>query len=175
MKRKLILSLILFAFFLLQTAVLPFVSFLWAVPNLLLIFVVSVSFMQGSNEGMIFGFLAGLLVDLTYGRIPGFTMILYMYIGFFNGRYARIYFDEDVKVPLILIAGSDFFYNLVYYIAYFLLRGRIHFWRYLGHVILPEIVCTMIFMLLLYHMLYKINHSMVEVEKRGKQSLWIRD
>ncbi len=175
MKRKLILFLILFLFFLLQTAVLPFIPALWAVPNLLLIFVVSIAFMQGTTEGMTTGFLAGLLVDLTYGRIPGFTMVVYMYLGYWNGRYARIYFDEDVKVPLLLVTVSDFVYSIIYYVAYFLLRGRTNFGGYLVGVILPEIVSTLIFTLILYHLIYRINHSMVEVEKKGKQSLWIRD
>lgn len=175
MKRKVILFLILILFFLLETAVLPFIPALWAKPNLLIIFVVSVSFMQGSSEGLVAGFLAGLLVDLTYGRIPGFTTLIFMYIGYFNGRYARIYFDEDVKVPLLLVTASDFVYSLAYYIAYFLLRGRTNFPGYFGSVIMPEIVSTGIFMLFLYHLLYKLNHSMLEVEKKGKQSLWIKD
>ena len=40
-----------------------------AVPNILLILTVSIGFMQGSGEGIVTGFLAGLLIDLFYGDI----------------------------------------------------------------------------------------------------------
>lgn len=175
MKRKLIFFVILWLFFILQTTVFQMISWLSAAPNLLLILTVSIGFMQGKKEGMMYGFLSGLLIDLSYGNFVGFYAILYLVIGYFCGFFAHIYFDEDIKVPLLLVGGTDFCYNIVIYIAKFLLRGRLDIGGYLMSVIIPEVVSTLIFTLLLYRILYLINHHLVEKEKKGRQSLWIRD
>ena len=60
------------------------------------------------------------------------------------------------------------------YVVGFLLRGRVGFFGYLKGIILPEVVCTLLFTIVLYRLFYKINYSMVEKEKKGRQSLWIK-
>ena len=174
MKRKLIIVLIAWILFLLQTTVFGRMEFLAAKPNLLLILTVAIGFMQGKSEGLLTGFLCGILIDLFYGDMLGFYALLYMLAGYFSGRFAQIYFDEDVKIPLILTVVTDLILNSVVYVAGFLLRGRIGFFGYLRGIILPEIVCTALFTIFLYRLFYKINHSLVEKEKKGQQSLWIK-
>lgn len=161
--------------FILQTSVFPMLDFLAAVPDLMLILTVAIGFMQGRIEGIVTGFLCGLLTDLFYGDIFGFQALLYMMTGYFCGRFSQIYFDEDVKMPLLLAAVCDVSKNLIIYFSRFLLRGRILFTGYLKSIILPEAVCTILFTLFLYRLFYSINHSMVEKEKKGSQTLWIRD
>ena len=175
MKRKLIIVLMLWVSFILQTSVFSMLDFLAVTPNLLLILTVSVGFMQGKTEGLLAGFIAGLMIDLFYGDVFGFYALLYMLCGYFSGRFSQIYFDEDVKIPLILVAVSDVFLGLAVYFARFLLRGRLGLFGYLTGIILPEMVCTVLFTIVLYRLFYKINHSLVEKEKKGRQSLWIRD
>ncbi len=175
MKRKIVMFIIMLVFFLLETAVLPMITILSAVPNLLLIFTAAMGFMQGKKEGMMVGFTAGLLIDLSYESVFGVNALIFLCIGYVSGCFADIYFDEDVKIPLLLVTGGDLFLNIIVYIREFLLRGKLNLGGYLMQVIIPEIVSTVIFTLLLYRLLYLINHSMVEKEKKGKRSLWIRD
>lgn len=175
MKRKLIILLILWIFFILQTTVLHMVPALSATPNLLLILTVSIAFMQGQKEGMMTGFIAGLLSDLFYSQVLGLTALIFLLIGYFCGFFAHIYFDDDIKVPLLLVGTTDLTYNLLVYVFRFLLNGHTNFGGYLSSIILPDVISTLIFTLLLYRLLYLINHSLVEKEKKGRQSLWIRD
>ncbi len=58
-----------------------------------------------------------------------------MYIGFVNGKFSRIFYPEDIKLPLALIIVSDISYGLICYILMFLLRGRFHFPYYFTSVI----------------------------------------
>ena len=76
---------------------------------------------------------------------------------------------------LVLVAFTDLIINVCIYVARFLLRGRLDFFKYAGSVILPEVVCTVLFTIFMYRIFYKINHMLVEKEKKGRQSLWIRD
>ncbi len=175
MKRKIVIFLIMWILFLLETAVLPMLPFLSAVPNLMLILTAAIGFMQGKKEGLMTGFLSGLLVDLVYGSVFGINALMLLLIGYVSGCFADIYFDEDVKIPLVLVTGGEVFINLAVYVSGFLLRSKAPLGSYLLRIFIPEIVSTIIFTLLLYRLLYKINHSLVEKEKKGKQSLWIRD
>ncbi|MDO4619754.1 MAG: rod shape-determining protein MreD [Lachnospiraceae bacterium] len=175
MKRKLIIFLLVWICFILQTTVFSTLTFFTAAPNVLIILTVSIGFMQGRTEGLLTGFLCGLLVDLFYGKIFGFFALVYLLVGYFCGRYSKIYFDEDVKIPLLLTGAGELFLNLMIYIGQFMLRGRTDFGGYLKGVILPETVSTLLAAIILYRLFYKLNHSLVEKEKKGRQSLWIRN
>lgn len=105
MRRKLILAVLILLAFVLQGTVFQTLSIASIVPNLLLILTVSFGFMRGKKEGMFVGFFCGLLIDIFYGSMIGFYALIYMYIGFCNGFLYKIFFDEDVKVPMVLVAG----------------------------------------------------------------------
>lgn len=175
MRRKLVIFILVWFCFILQTTVFGMIDFLAAAPNLMLILTVSIGFMQGRTEGMFVGFACGLLTDLFYGDVFGFYALLYLLAGYFCGRYSHIYFDDDVKIPLLLVAGCDLAMNFTIYLLRFLLRGRTDIPGYLRTVIFPDLVCTLLFTLLLYRLFYRINHFLLEKEKKGKQSLWIRE
>ena len=175
MKRKAVIAVLIWAAFLIQTAVFPMISVFSAVPDLLLILTVSIGFMRGSGEGIMTGFLAGILIDLFYGDLFGFYALLYLLAGYFAGTFSQVYFDEDVKMPLLLTSFCDFALNAAVYAVRFLLRGRTTFGGYLTGVILPEMVSTVLFTVILYRLFFKINHALLEKEKKGRHSLWIRD
>ena len=162
------------ATFLLQSTVFPFFTIASVVPNLLLILTVSFGFMQGRTEGLFVGFFCGLLIDLFYGNLFGFYALVYMYIGFLNGFLCKIYYDEDIKVPMLLVALSDIVYNIVIYGLQFLLRGRLDFPFYLKNIMLPETIYTVVITILFYRIFYSINHSLVKNEMEGQRSLWLR-
>ena len=103
----------------------------------MLILTVSMGLMRGRKVGLWTGFFSGLFVDLFYGSLFGFYALIYMYIGYMNGFFKRIFFPDEVKLPLALIAVSDFFCNLLIYFLLFWFRGRFSFGFYLLHTMLP--------------------------------------
>lgn len=129
MRRKLILAVLILLAFVLQGTVFQTLSIASIVPNLLLILTVSFGFMRGKKEGMFVGFFCGLLIDIFYGSMIGFYALIYMYIGFGNGFLYKIFFDEDVKVPMVLVAGSDIAYGVLVYGLQFMLRGPAGFFQ----------------------------------------------
>ena len=93
-------------------------------PNFMVILTVSFGLMRGKREGMFVGFLGGILSDLFFGSALGFTALLYVIIGYCCGFCYRIFYDDDVKMPVILIAVSDIGYGTAMYLFQFLLRGQ---------------------------------------------------
>ena len=119
-RRVIVTAVILLAAYLLQTAVFPALEIAGVKPNFMLIVTASFGFMRGSREGMLAGFVSGLMIDIQYGDMIGFYALIYLIAGYLNGIFEQIYFDEDIKLPLLLIAGSDLLYGTA---VYFLTAG----------------------------------------------------
>ena len=150
MKRRIVTVLIILIGFLFQCTVFKTLSIGSISPNLMVIITSSFGFMKGKKEGLWVGFFCGLLEDIFYGRLLGMHAVIYMYIGYTNGKFNRLFFPDDIKLPLLLIFLSDLAYGLLYYITLFLMRSRFQIDFYFLHIILPEIVYTLLMTLLLY-------------------------
>ena len=92
-KRILICAVLITVCFLLETTVFQKLAFASIIPNLLIIVTSSFGFMRGQKEGMIIGFFCGLLKDILGGNLLGFYALIYMYIGYLNGFFKRIFFS----------------------------------------------------------------------------------
>lgn len=153
--------------FLLQCTVFRSFSFNGIIPNLMIIVSASYGFMRGRKSGLMIGFFSGLLMDIFFGDILGFYALVYMYIGYLNGIFKKIFFPEDIKLPIALIACSDFLYNLCIYIFLFFLKGRFQFFYYLLNIIVPEIVYTIIVAFIIYPLFLYIECRLELREKEG--------
>lgn len=173
MKSKLVLAFTILLSFLLQCTVLHIFSIGSITPNLLLILCVSMGLMRGKKSGLWVGFFSGLLIDLFYGSLFGFYALIYMYVGYFSGYACRIYYDDDVKVPMFLVAGMDFFYNIAVYALQFLLRGRLAFGTYFTRIIIPEIFYTTFLTLIVYRIFYHINYRFMNITRKESESIWV--
>ncbi len=173
MRRKLITLVLILACFLVQTTVWNLFPLGNVKPNLLLILTVSLGLMRGKHTGLWVGFISGIIIDLFYGTLIGFNALVYMYIGYFNGKFYKVFYDEDVKIPMILVAVSEFVYNFIFYIIQFAFRQRFDFGTYLTHIILPEILLTVLFTLLLYKLFYVINRKLTANELEDSDSPWL--
>lgn len=167
MRRKLSVFAIVVICFLLQSTLFQTLSFASISPNLLIVAVSAFGFMRGRKEGMWIGFFSGLLMDIFFGSIIGFYALIYMYIGYINGFFRKIFFPEDIKLPLILIAASDMACSIMVYLFLFLLRGKFQFNYYLMHIMLLELVYTILVSLIIYFIILKINQKLEVIEKRS--------
>lgn len=167
MIRTITMTLLILITFILQSTVFQSLSIASIAPNLLLILTVSFGFMRGKKEGILVGFFCGILIDIFFGNLLGFYALIYMYIGYLNGFLCKVYYDEDVKVPMILTAISDLAYGFVVYGLQFMLRGRLHVMNYVWHIMLPEMIYTVLITVIIYRPLYRLNHWLTEREWEG--------
>lgn len=164
MRRTITVGLLIFACFLLQSSVFTRLDLGGITPNLLIVLTASFGFMRGEKEGMFIGFVCGLLMDIFFAEYMGLYSLIYLYIGFFNGKFKKIFYPDDIKLPISLIIFSDLIYGLACYIS-FLLRGKFHFGYYFLHIVLPEIVYTIIITIALYPLILIINKKLDNYEK----------
>ena len=167
MKRFIITAFLIIMCFLLQCTVFQSLAFGGIVPNLLIVLTASFGFMRGEKTGLLIGFFCGLLVDIFFGNSIGFYALVYMYIGYMNGKFSAIFYPQDIKLPIALILASDCFYGLICYVILFLLRSRFDFQYYFMHIILPEVVYTIFVTIFLYPLILWINTRLERGELRS--------
>lgn len=159
--------------YLLQTTAFSFFSIGSIRPNLMIMITCIIGFTMGKKPGIFAGFVSGLLIDLLAGETVGFTSLVFMYIGFFNGIFTKDYDKEQLLLPLSIVAAADFIYETLYYVFYFMLHNKLNFGYYFRRIILPELIYTVLITLVLYLLIYRIVR-MVEFQKKRRATLDVK-
>lgn len=169
MLRKFVVALFVLVSFILQCSVFNHIAFAGIIPNMMIVLTASFGFMRGEKEGLVIGFFCGLLNDVFFGSFLGFYALVLMYIGYLNGKFSRIFYPEDIKLPIALIVTSDLSYGTLCYLLLFMLRGKFQFTYYFSHVILPEVLYTVLVTLFLYPLILNVNGKLEAHERRRAQ------
>ncbi|MCI9008258.1 MAG: rod shape-determining protein MreD [Lachnospiraceae bacterium] len=164
MKHKFVVTGIILVSFLLQSTVFQTLSLGSICPNLMVVVTSSFGFMKGKKEGLWVGFFCGLLEDIFYGRLLGMHAMIYMYIGYANGYFNHIFYEDDIKLPIFLIAVSELVYGLGTYVIMFMMRSRFAFAYYMIRIIFPELLYTIVVTLVFYRVIYAVNRKMEDEE-----------
>lgn len=167
MKRKIITICIIIACFILECTVFPNLSLASITPNLLIVVTSSFGFMRGKKEGMMVGFICGMLFDIMFSDLIGFYTLIYTVLGYANGFFRKIFYPDDIKLPLILIAASDFLYGNIVCIFMFIMRSRFDYFYYLKSIIIPELIYTILVTLIFYSIILQINKKLEAKEQRS--------
>lgn len=166
-RRIIIAALIIIFCFLLQTAVFSNLELAGVCPNIMICVVSTYGFMKGSKKGILIGFFSGILIDVFSGFYFGFFALIFLFIGYLNGFFKKLFYGDDLKLPLVLIGTSDLLYGVICYLTLFLFRNRYHFSFYLSNIILPEVVYTELIAIFIYYLILKINNKLDDMEKKG--------
>jgi rod shape-determining protein MreD len=93
-----------------QSTILVELTFLGVTPQLGLIVVVSLAFLEGERVGVVTGFLAGLLLDLQLpeqGAIVGITPLIYVLLGYAVGSMRQYSLSESVWAPVFTVTVAS--------------------------------------------------------------------
>ena len=171
LRRILIIAVVIYVSFLLQTSVFGRFKLAGVTPNILVCVVSTYGFMKGRKYGITIGFFTGLLLDIFAGGLFGKYALLYMYIGLLNGLFKKQFFGDDLRLPLILIGTSDFLYGIATYLVLFAIRSQYDFSYYLMNIILPEVVYTILVSIFVYYAILHLNNWIEKLEKKGSDRI----
>ncbi len=149
-KRILVTIVLIIVGFLLQTTVIQNLRVAGVIPNLMLLLVVYISFLNGVYFGITTGITVGLLCDCMYGSLLGINMLAYLLIGYFAGVCSRLYRRGNYIISIILVAIGEGIYGIITYLTDYLLRGKLNIGYYLGKVMLPEFVYSVVVGIIIY-------------------------
>ncbi len=171
MRRIFINVLLILLAFTIQNCIFPLLPFLSAAPNLLLILTFSFGFIYGTEAGMYYGLISGLMMDLFYSGPFGFYTLIFIHVGYINGIFRKYYYEDYITLPLILSILNELAYNMYIYVFRFLIRQKIRIGYYFTNLVLPEIIFTVVTTLLFYRLFLILNRRLEEIEKRGDSSI----
>lgn len=166
-KRICILIVLILAGFVLQCTLFAHLALGSVKPNILLVLVASVGLLHGSKPGMFSGFLCGLLIDIQFGGLLGFYALIYLVIGYVNGYLGETYYEENIKLPLAFITVSELCYGVLIYLLMFMMRSEFDFPYYFSHIIIPELIYTILVAIILYPLIRLISRRLETEEKRS--------
>ena len=103
--RVLAVAVLLIVAIALQSTVLEQLTFLGVTPQLALIVVVSLAYLEGERVGIVTGFSAGLLLDLQLpeGAIVGISPLVYVFLAFAVAAMRQYSMSESVWIPVLSI------------------------------------------------------------------------
>ncbi len=166
MKRKIGELLIIFFFYLIQVTLGRTIAIGGIMPNLLIMLPVLFGFLHGSNEGMFMGFFAGLMYDLFFSDLLGFTALIFVFVGYFAGLFYQKYEETEMLIPLAVLLIADFAFEFLSYVGNFLLHNRLDAMYFISRFILPEVVYTLFITVIIYKPATFINGRLDSRRKR---------
>jgi len=169
MKRFIITAFLVVTLFVLQGSIFSLYSTGDTVPNLLMILTVSLGLMRGKKTGLLVGFFSGLLMDIFCCPVIGFFTILYMHSGYMAGFFNRMFYPEDIKMPMGIIAIADLFYGFFCYVFIALLDGKLNIVYYFTKKCIPECVYTTVVTIVLYPLIMVINRALERSERKKEK------
>lgn len=154
--------------YLLQTTVFSDLRLADVVPDIFLILVASNAFMFGKNAGCIIGFISGLILDLTFGGLIGVYALIFTVCGFICGFANKLYYHRDYTLPLFIIGGGEFLYNMMYFVLFFVLNGNIDFGHFLVRYLCPRVIYTVIVSIILYRLINLTYYLFRKIDRKKK-------
>ncbi len=144
------LALLIFVGAIIQTSVFGKLTYIGAVPDIMLCIVLCVSYFNGRHHGAITGLAAGAFIETIASNGIVLLPFFYMVFGYMAGHYARavqpkrfIPYLFYLMFALFLRAGLTVLYACLTY-------QNIHLLQILIHAVLPEILATAIAGIALY-------------------------
>jgi rod shape-determining protein MreD len=124
-------------------------------PNILLIVVVTMAFVTGSNEGAAVGFAAGLAYDLIGTSAVGPMVLTFTLVGFAAGLLQEHIFAAGWILPVTVLAGASLLAESLYFLILVFLGERVSFGMAFLTKVLPGTIYTTFIAVLFFPYLSK--------------------
>jgi rod shape-determining protein MreD len=116
--RAVAIGILMIAALAIQSTLLPLATLLGVIPQLVLVVIVSLAYVDGERVGIVTGFVGGLLMDLLIPGAPvGVNALLFVLIGYGVARFRQLSPSESVWTPVVVVifasAIAEFGYGLL--------------------------------------------------------------
>lgn len=141
---------ILFCLSLLQSTVMPHITILGVHPDLVLMAVISWSLLRGSEEGMLWALIGGVIMDLLSGAPFGICTLALLVTSFASGFGQHHILRADLLIPVLVIPPATLVYQLILLGALTALGWRAGWDTSLRQVVLPSMLVNSLGMPVIY-------------------------
>lgn len=135
---------------LLQTTLAPQLSFLGGTPQFMLLTVVSWSLLRGGREGVVWGFIGGVMLDLLSGAPFGVMTLPLLLMGFLSGLGEFNVFRANFLLPGLVIVVTTLAYHALVLVLFQVLGQPVAWESAVRHVMLPAVLLNVLVLPLIY-------------------------
>jgi rod shape-determining protein MreD len=128
---------LLLAFALLQSTIVAQVDVWGVFPDVPLLWVVSWSLLRGARQGMVWGFIGGIALDVFSGAPFGAATLSMMAAGFLAGLAEPTVFRSHLALPLVAAFMATFVFDLIFLVVVHLSGGTVVWGNTLLRLVLP--------------------------------------
>ena len=148
--------------YVLQSSLLPMISYNGVSPNLMLLLTMSVAFLLGHRYGVFMGFSAGLLQDLATGSYFGCVIFSYMLIGLLCGKFSDQIFKDQFILPIMSSLFTTTMHYFIIVMFIYLLNYQLNLQWSLQYTLIPMLCYQFVFA-------YPIHKLVFEFDKYVKR------
>ncbi len=159
-------SVVVFVAAMLQAVIVSSLVIGGGAPDLLLIVVVSVGLLRGSIPGAVYGFAAGLVVDLLTLETLGMTSLVLTLAGFWAGRYVETTGRGRRFAPLLAVGVITVLAAAFAFVLHYMLGEEV----VARHALVTSLVPTLLLNLLLALPVYALVRASVREPDRLERS-----
>lgn len=141
---------LLAAIALVQTSLAPYLSLAGVKPDLMLTVIVLWSLLRGAGEGVIWGFIGGVLLDLFAGSPFGLSILSLMLVSYLSGIGEVNIFRANLLLPGAAIVGATLLYYAFWLLALGLMGWSVTWSLELARIVALAVVFNAALMLLIY-------------------------
>jgi rod shape-determining protein MreD len=153
-------ALILVGGALLQSSLAPHLSVIGVKPGIVLTLVVSWSVIRGASEGVTWGFIGGLALDLLSGAPVGLSALTLMMVGFLTNLGETSLFKSSLVLPLFAVFVASVLSDAVQLVLLQGLGWNLPWWQAMVNVAVPAAILNAVLMPFVYLPLQWLNKRM---------------
>lgn len=147
------------AAFVLQVMLAPHLAVFGVVPNLLLLVVMTLAFVEGPSAGAVAGFVAGLLLDLLGTAPVGAWALVLTMTGYTSGMLQENLFAEGWLAPATIAVIAGLIAETSYLIVLAIVGAGPASWGALARIVIPGAVYNAVLVVLAYPWLARFLRS----------------
>lgn len=147
-----------------QTALVPYLSIWGIFADLPLLVVVSWSLLQGKREGLVWGFVAGIGIDILSGAPFGTATLSLALVGVLAGLGEATVFRNHIALPLLAVFLATILYDLVFLLIVAILGQPVPWLDSLVRIVLPSAALNVVLIPLIFLPMRLLHRRFVRKE-----------
>lgn len=160
-------------FGILQTSLFPKMMILNVIPNLVLVTVCTIAYFFGSEDGLVFGIVGGLALDVLTEHALGVNALFFAVTGFVVGFFPRKNFWDKMPISMGIVMGAIFTENMAAYLLERIslyLSGTVPMFSInLGGFLIQKILPGLVYDVIVFLPIYFICRAVDRHIDRGKK------
>jgi rod shape-determining protein MreD len=148
---------LLMAVAILQATVVPHLGIWGVFPDLPLLVVIGWSLARGKREGVIWGFVAGVAVDLLSGAPFGAATLSMAAVGYMAGMSQATVYGAHAALPMLVMLLATITYDLAFLLPVAISGQDVTWWDSFTRIILPSAVLNALLMPVFFWAMRKLS------------------